>query len=125
MFYSALQCNAPSLLTSRRLPLTSISLPIMSSGRKVMRRRRKWEAATPGPERIQLGLQMIDESKVLSAYPVILSDYIISLVLFHLPLSLLLVLIFLPPLLLLRLHFFFSSSSFYLLLLYFLFSGSV
>ena len=29
-----------------------------------MRRRRRWEAATPGPERIQLGLQMIDESKV-------------------------------------------------------------
>ena len=29
-----------------------------------MKRRRRWEAATPGPERIQLGLQMIDESKV-------------------------------------------------------------
>ena len=34
------------------------------SGRKQMNRRRKWEAATPGPERIQLGLQMIEESKV-------------------------------------------------------------
>ena len=44
--------------------LTSTSLSIIPSGRKVMRRRRKWEAATPGPERIQLGLQMIDESKV-------------------------------------------------------------
>ena len=33
------------------------------TGRKMVARRRKWEAATPGPERIKLGLQMIEESK--------------------------------------------------------------
>lgn len=32
-------------------------------GRKQVDRRRKWEAATPGTERIQLGLKMIEESK--------------------------------------------------------------
>ena len=32
-------------------------------GRKLVDRRRKWEAAAPGPERIKLGLQMIEESK--------------------------------------------------------------
>jgi DNA repair exonuclease SbcCD ATPase subunit len=32
-------------------------------GRKQVSRRRRWEAATPGPERIKLGLQLIDESK--------------------------------------------------------------
>lgn len=30
-------------------------------GRKVMKRRREWESATPGPERIKLGLKMIEE----------------------------------------------------------------
>lgn len=33
-------------------------------GRKKMNRRRKWESAAPGPERIKLGLQLIEESKV-------------------------------------------------------------
>ncbi|CAM9255759.1 unnamed protein product, partial [Ectocarpus fasciculatus] len=33
-------------------------------GRKKMKRRREWESATPGPERIKLGLQLIEESKV-------------------------------------------------------------
>lgn len=33
-------------------------------GRKVMKRRREWESAKPGPERIKLGLKMIEESKV-------------------------------------------------------------
>ncbi|CAE7323801.1 unnamed protein product [Symbiodinium microadriaticum] len=33
-------------------------------GRKIMARRREWEQATPGPERIKLGLKMIEESKV-------------------------------------------------------------
>jgi pimeloyl-ACP methyl ester carboxylesterase len=33
-------------------------------GRKIMARRREWESATPGPERIKLGLRMIEESKV-------------------------------------------------------------
>ena len=32
-------------------------------GRKMVNRRRKWDAAAPGPERIKLGLQMIEESK--------------------------------------------------------------
>eukprot|EP01041_Mallomonas_annulata_P003889 gene3889-7762_t len=32
--------------------------------RKLVARRRKWEAAQPGPERIQLGLKLIEESKV-------------------------------------------------------------
>ena len=36
-----------------------------SMGRRQMRRRRRWEAAVPGPERIQLGLQMIEESKAV------------------------------------------------------------
>lgn len=34
-------------------------------GRKVMKRRREWEAAPAGPERIKLGLKMIEESKVV------------------------------------------------------------
>jgi len=33
-------------------------------GRKVMKRRREWESAAPGPERIKLGLKLIEESKV-------------------------------------------------------------
>ena len=33
-------------------------------GRKTVARRREWETATPGPERIELGLKMIEESKV-------------------------------------------------------------
>ena len=33
-------------------------------GRKKVTRRREWETATPGPERIKLGLKMIEESKV-------------------------------------------------------------
>jgi hypothetical protein len=33
-------------------------------GRKKMSRKRKWETTTPGPERIKLGLQFIEESKV-------------------------------------------------------------
>lgn len=32
-------------------------------GRKKMKRRREWEAAKPGPDRIKLGLQLIEESK--------------------------------------------------------------
>lgn len=34
------------------------------NGRKTMARRRQWESAAPGPERIKLGLQFIEESKV-------------------------------------------------------------
>lgn len=33
-------------------------------GRKQVKRRRKWEATAPGPERIKLGLQLIEESKI-------------------------------------------------------------
>lgn len=33
-------------------------------GRKVMKRRREWKSATFGPERIKLGLKLIEESKV-------------------------------------------------------------
>jgi hypothetical protein len=33
-------------------------------GKRKLERRREWEGAVPGPERIQLGLRMIDESKV-------------------------------------------------------------
>jgi pimeloyl-ACP methyl ester carboxylesterase len=33
-------------------------------GRKLMARRRKWESTAPGPDRIKLGLVMIEESKV-------------------------------------------------------------
>lgn len=33
-------------------------------GRKTAKRRRDWESATPGPERIKLGLSMIEESRV-------------------------------------------------------------
>jgi hypothetical protein len=34
-------------------------------GRKIIDRRRKWDATPSGPERIRLGLEMIDESKVV------------------------------------------------------------
>jgi hypothetical protein len=33
-------------------------------GRKKIQRRKQWEAAAPGPERIKLGLKLIEESKV-------------------------------------------------------------
>jgi hypothetical protein len=33
-------------------------------GRKQFARRRQWEAAAPGPDRVKLGLQLIEESKV-------------------------------------------------------------
>jgi len=33
-------------------------------GRKKMQRRKQWESAKPGPERIKLGLQFIEESKL-------------------------------------------------------------
>ena len=33
-------------------------------GRKIVARRREWDEATPGPERIKLGLKMIEESKI-------------------------------------------------------------
>ena len=33
-------------------------------GRKKMKRRKQWESAQPGPERIKLGLQFIEESKL-------------------------------------------------------------
>lgn len=33
-------------------------------GRKTTNRRREWEAATPGPERIKLGLSLIEESRM-------------------------------------------------------------
>jgi pimeloyl-ACP methyl ester carboxylesterase len=33
-------------------------------GRKIMSRRRQWETAEPGPERIKLGLKLIEESKL-------------------------------------------------------------
>ena len=32
-------------------------------GRKTVRRRREWSATEPGPERIKLGLKLIEESK--------------------------------------------------------------
>lgn len=32
-------------------------------GRKTVRRRREWTATEPGPERIKLGLKLIEESK--------------------------------------------------------------
>ena len=109
-----------------------------------MKRRRRWEAATPGPERIQLGLQMIDESKVCMhidmkrVYPVSVS--VSAEIISRLPslllspafsptassLGLLILLLLLLLLLLLSLQlipflflYFFSSSS---LISYFIFS---
>ena len=32
-------------------------------GRKMVQRRREWTATEPGPERIKLGLKLIEESK--------------------------------------------------------------
>jgi hypothetical protein len=36
----------------------------MDVGRKLTSRRRKWEATAPGPDRIKLGLEFIEESKI-------------------------------------------------------------